>query len=78
MSTPPKPLEYVLLDITDSGGEFLGGQPGTAGEQALADERRSWVETSNTSRNGTGALSVAHPDPAPPRHPVSGHSENAQ
>jgi hypothetical protein len=37
---PLKPLEYVLLDIIDSGGEFLGGQPGTAGEQALADERR--------------------------------------
>ncbi|WP_159025248.1 NACHT domain-containing protein [Streptomyces pluripotens] len=38
---PPKPLEYVLLDITDSGGEFLAGLPGTAGEQPdRADERR--------------------------------------
>ncbi|MEH0656033.1 NACHT domain-containing protein [Streptomyces scabiei] len=37
---PPKPLEYILLDITDSGGEFIGSPPGTAGEQPSADERR--------------------------------------
>lgn len=54
---PPKPLDYVLLDITDSGGEFLGGQPGTAGEQALADERRDGHGL--PSATGPGAAGTA-------------------
>lgn len=49
--------------------------PPVAHAIALGDCR---VETSNTSLSGTGALSVAHSEPTPPRHPISNHSEDAQ
>ncbi|MEU6230700.1 NACHT domain-containing protein [Streptomyces sp. NPDC047042] len=54
---PPKPLEYVLLDITDSGGEFFGRPPGTVGEQPLADERRDGHGL--PSATGPGAAGTA-------------------
>ncbi|MYZ34894.1 NACHT domain-containing protein [Streptomyces sp. MnatMP-M17] len=54
---PPKPLEYVLLDITDSGGEFLGSPSGTAGEQSSADERRDGRGL--PSATGPGAAGTA-------------------
>ncbi|MER5219300.1 hypothetical protein [Streptomyces flaveus] len=52
----------MLLDITDSGGEFLGGQPGTAGEQALADERRDGHGL--PSATGPGAAGTAETEQA--------------
>ncbi|MGW7730484.1 hypothetical protein ACWGJ6_45530 [Streptomyces canus] len=52
----------MLLDITGSGGEFLGGQPGTAGERALADERRDGHGL--PSATGPGAAGTAEMEQA--------------